>query len=666
MAKLSSVVDLQKSSLLGVEIEVLQTALDEGGEEALRSVASAMDLKLHYCETGKDNEDAPASNPLRMEDLNEHGESQTVHDDDGLTAITEMRHPDFSKISRIITTSRNFADSRVHSLKNSSDNEPASKKETQDPPKKKVKSGTKWHSIKSSNQATSQLRRTTSSRRGTYYGMYTKADAKDLRSRGRTASTSAEISGSDKTMILEETEEKSTEDSSALEKPGRDSAGNDSLKKSSSGTIREGRGWSNVVVRVREHVVSPVTKHFTSFAKMENFIELDIQPRSDNPLILFHDFDINTGMLWSFKRFSNALSQFRIREKSLCMRSPIEYILPQELVVEPKATVVDMTLDEYEAIKSDLNRQGGKRNFPLLVSETIAVLELLWSMKDNDDDLVICNPSYWMHSYISQLQVFTPNKQAHLKGSEDMYKFTDAIDKLLETRPGQTSFIHVRHIKETSGSKTAFVNAVRETSPIKAEKLKQSDDIAATLVRGYTEIDSEVHRKQLTKLEEGSNQEQTNENKDGNKLLHRFGKEQSFRGPIVPFMCKHVGSKIQIGSSCCRACSIEAYQRYASAASGDYSMTNGSLGDGESMFKVCLANGLIEEFKPYNARETSLLFITMALQNAYDVHPIYLSHDKHLYWNVIKYFGSCTQAIRMLLDPSVGDEIILSWACMLQ
>ena len=63
-------------------------------------------------------------------------------------------------------------------------------------------------------------------------------------------------------------------------------------------------------------MVSPVTKHFTSFAKMENFIELDIQPRSDNPLILFHDFDINTGMLWSFKRFSNALSQFRIREKS--------------------------------------------------------------------------------------------------------------------------------------------------------------------------------------------------------------------------------------------------------------------------------------------------------------------------------------------------------------
>ena len=191
-----------------------------------------------------------------------------------------------------------------------------------------------------------------------------------------------------------------------------------------------------------------------------------------------------------------------------------------------------MTLDEYEAIKSDLNRQGGKRNFPLLVSETIAVLELLWSMKDNDDDLVICNPSYWMHSYISQLQVFASNKQAHLKGSDDMYKFTDAIDKLLETRPGQTSFIHVRDIKETSGSKTAFVNAVRETSPIKAEKLKQRDDVAATLVRGYTEIDSELHRKILTKLEEGSNQGQTIKNKGGTIFLICLARNNRFAGPL--------------------------------------------------------------------------------------------------------------------------------------
>ena len=53
-------------------------------------------------------------------------------------------------------------------------------------------------------------------------------------------------------------------------------------------------------------------------------------------------------------------------------------------------------------------------------------------MKDNDDDLVICSPSYWMHSYISQLQVFASNKQAHSQGSDDMYKFTDAIDKLLK------------------------------------------------------------------------------------------------------------------------------------------------------------------------------------------------------------------------------------------
>ena len=109
------------------------------------------------------------------------------------------------------------------------------------------------------------------------------------------------------------------------EKPGRDSAGDDSRKNH---LVEQ---YVKVVdeqwCSSQEHVVSPVTKHFTSFAKMENFIELDIQhstiPHS------FHDFDISTGMLWSFKRFSNMLSQFRIREKSFCL-DPIECMLPRE------------------------------------------------------------------------------------------------------------------------------------------------------------------------------------------------------------------------------------------------------------------------------------------------------------------------------------------------
>ena len=80
------------------------------------------------------------------------------------------------------------------------------------------------------------------------------------------------------------------------------------------------------------------------------------------------------------------------------------------------------------------------------------------------------------------------------------------------------------------------------------------------------------------------------------------------------------------------------------------------------MFKVCLANGKCEEFKPYNLNEISIIFRTMAIRNPYDVHPVYLSHDKHLYWNVVKFFGSCTQAIRILFEPSVGNSIIISWA----
>ena len=107
-----------------------------------------------------------------------------------------------------------------------------------------------------------------------------------------------------------------------------------------------------------------------------------------------------------------------------------------------------------------------------------------------------------MHSYVSQLQNFTPNKQKQLKENDDMYKFTDAIDKLLQTRIGPTSFIHVRDINATSGSKNAFVNAVRETSPTKAEKRIQSDHAASNLVHGYTEIDSELHRLSLERLED--------------------------------------------------------------------------------------------------------------------------------------------------------------------
>ena len=80
------------------------------------------------------------------------------------------------------------------------------------------------------------------------------------------------------------------------------------------------------------------------------------------------------------------------------------------------------------------------------------------------------------------------------------------------------------------------------------------------------------------------------------------------------------------------------------------------LGDGNPCLKF-VAHGLIEEIKLYNARETAL-FITAALQNSYDVHPIYHTRQTFVLERC-KILWSCTQAIRTLLDPSVGDEIIL-------
>ena len=48
MKKLGTIIDLNKMSLLGVEIDVLQEALDQDGIDGLNRLAEAMDLKLKY------------------------------------------------------------------------------------------------------------------------------------------------------------------------------------------------------------------------------------------------------------------------------------------------------------------------------------------------------------------------------------------------------------------------------------------------------------------------------------------------------------------------------------------------------------------------------------------------------------------------------------------
>ena len=79
-----------------------------------------------------------------------------------------------------------------------------------------------------------------------------------------------------------------------------------------------------------------------------------------------------------------------------------------------------------------------------------------------------------------------------------------------------------------------------------------------------------------------------------------------------------------------------------------------TLNENETMFKVCLANGKCEEFKPYNLNEISIIFRTMAIRNPYDVHPVYLSHDKHLYWNVVKFLVVAHRQYEYYLNHLLG------------
>ena len=702
MKKLGTIIDLNKMSLLGVEIDVLQEALDQDGIDGLNRLAEAMDLKLKYVKNHDNNNnnnktyndiDNGDTNDLTIGDLN----VEEKKEDDEMNALDvsdHLNHPAFNKIANIIAMSRSFADKKMENFKDDRgdydppeppefpSNQPSISTSLKSTKTTRKKSLTRWGPSSQTkidktnqqkiaikfNEKIKTLKKTSSERRGTYYGMYSKDQATDLRSRGRTTSSTTTkvdnkvtmknnlLSSLNNNSIQEDADESDDEDRN-------DSNNNNNNNVSSNGIVREGRGWSNVLVRVKERVVSPVKRHFTSLKEIENFIQPDISPRSDNSFIVFHDFDLATGKLWTFKRFHNILTYIRNQE-DLYPKNAMDGMLPKHLVIEPLHHVADMSQSEFNAKKTAIKRQGGKHNFPLLVSETIAVLELLWSMKDNDDDLFICNPSYWLHSYISQLQLKKKiqKKKTSKRKKNLLFKFTDAIEKLLSTRHGRTSFIHVRDIKESDGSKQAFMDASKRTTTNDSTfNLLQEDQLYETLIHGYTLIDHNSKISNLMKYEDELKNDAVDDEKNHQMLLNTLRRKTSLNGPVVPFICKHVGSKIQIGVSCCRACSITAYQRYASGSSGDYSMGK-TLNENETMFKVCLANGKCEEFKPYNLNEISIIFRTMAIRNPYDVHPVYLSHDKHLYWNVVKFFGSCTQAIRILFEPSVGNSIIISWA----
>jgi hypothetical protein len=671
MTQLGSVVDLNKMSLLGVEVELLEDALNKDGMEGLIKVSDAMELDLKLINNKLANEN-DRINDLKIEDLdNDDEENETIDNFD------VSNHPAFEKITNIIAMSRNFADKKMEKFKNDrGDNAPPQPPplrtfEQQHIPSSKhdnKQSSTRWGSVstpisltqqkvvKNFNNKINKLKITASARRGTYYGMYSQTQVDDLRTRGRTSSTSTNEEQKSSRRIPRPNK---VEEFDGIEN-SRDEDVVGSRNTKTSGIVREGRGWSNVLLRVKERAISPIKKHFTSLKEMDNFIQPDISPRSDNDNIIFHDFDIETGNLWKFKRFRKILSYIR-NQAEVYPRNALDGMLPKHAVIESPIHVTHMSQKEYDTIKVSIKRQGGKHNFPLLVSETIAVLELLWSMKDNDDDLFICNPSYWLHTTILQSRLEKKVQKKTNTKLQHISKFTDAIQQLLNTRHGRTVFIHVRDIDDSNGSKQAYIDASKKTSSGDQFSVRNEQTVYEKLVHGYTDIDHA--RDVLNALQNNDvlQHDAVDDDKNHAMLLNTLRRKAKLKGPVIPFICRHMGSKIQFGLACCRACSIVAYQRYASASSGEYSMET-SLNIGETMFKVSLANGKCEEFKPYNLNEISLIFKTMAKQNPHEVHPVYLSHDKQLFWNVIKYFGSCTQALRILFEPAVGNSIIISWA----
>ena len=78
MTQLGSVVDLNKMSLLGVEVELLEDALNKDGMEGLIKVSDAMELDLKLINNKLANEN-DRINDLKIEDLdNDDEENETI------------------------------------------------------------------------------------------------------------------------------------------------------------------------------------------------------------------------------------------------------------------------------------------------------------------------------------------------------------------------------------------------------------------------------------------------------------------------------------------------------------------------------------------------------------------------------------------------------------
>ena len=439
----------------------------------------------------------------------------------------------------------------------------------------------------------------------------------------------------------------------ALVPAGPNNSSNTRTVNTDGGSIKEGRSWANVIIQLPERKVLP-KKTYTALNEWRDWNPALPTPRNTD-VVKYLDVDIESGAMWSWPRAKQLLSAFQSHDeiqilgqnsagsKSVGTQQP-------QMWHPRKVRQHEMDENDFNAVLHSVTSRAGRHEFPLIVSEVVAVLKLLWSMKDSEDDLYVCNSSYLIACRMNNVVTMgiTSFESKDDSSVVPLVEFMDYVELLLLQRRGRTAFVHVRDI----AASPEFQQAMKDALPY------SEDDEA--LERGVVLFDNIVSIMNRTFPPVSKARLSSNENQDRDNLLAQLTK--SSERTIAMFVCPHITNQCQIGVAACRACSMQAYRRYCHGASGDYKMSR-ELPKGRHKLRVHYGNDK-DFFQPYSEVELISIIKYFGTKLAPDIHPIVLAHDPHLFWNIIRYFGSVLQAIRIIFPLAQSNDILIEWARM--
>ena len=362
--------------------------------------------------------------------------------------------------------------------------------------------------------------------------------------------------------------------------------------------------------------------------------------------------------MWS--RFKGALINFQKEDEAKCATEDSSAKKRMQVRMwNPQLPSKRLDKNDFDAIVHNVSGRAGRHEFPLLVTETLSVLNLLWSMKESDDDLYVCTSNLHIVCRMNNKRTmgFHPEEHRHRTEvisnqsepevvSAPLVEFGDYIELLVRQRRGRTAFIHVRSV-DTSPE---YKRAINEWD--KSPKVVVKDSLTPGLLL-INNISSSLVQKSRIQLAH-----KTSPVKDHDDLMSIL--RRSTERTTVTFLCSHTKKQCQIGVGACRACSMRAYERYAHGASGNYEMSR-ELRRKQSKLVVCFG-GVTEFFQPYSQVETVAFIKYFADNISDDLHPIFIAHDKHMHWNIVRYFGSVLQAMKLLIPTEKVSGILIGWS----